>query len=292
MGSITSRLCGDNDYVDSVSQRRGSATESSSGQIQAFELATHAGTASAETRGGQEPNVVATTRLGTYQPAEARGSHVESQRGPSSETLSDLNVQRLASATYQEGRIYHGTSQDRASFMRSQGMDTRNKTGTTIDQAALRGRFPGSSPEEINTFKEQSNSYNYLTTKKEPSLFIQGATNYAHLAASDGSPPYIIRVMTSKEGHGLEPDPDSSVDNPLRPTPAYRTKSQIPAGNILPSKNSPVTVTDASEAFKERFNTSDHRPNLKVDTTLTSEQAAKLLNEQQTPSAIDFPENL
>lgn len=225
------------------------------------------------------------------QPEEARGSHVEGQGGQTNDKLTDANLQRLAQGTYQENRLYHGTSQDQARIMRDEGMDTKNKTGTTVDKAISKGYFSASSFEDVEKFKEQSNSYNFLTNKKEFGLFVPGAKNYARLAASEGDPPHIMRVMLSKEGHGLEPDAESNVGGTVSNNPSFRTRSKIPAGNIFPSKNAPVKVTDASEVFKERLNTSDNRPSLKVNTTLTSEQAAQLLHEQQTPSATDFSED-
>lgn len=62
-------------------------------------------------------------------------------------------------------------------------------------------------------------------------------------------------------------------------------------GHVFQPKESPVTVTAASEAFKHEFhNDKRNRRQLRIDTVLTSEQAARMLREQETPSATDeFP---
>lgn len=70
------------------------------------------------------------------------------------------------------------------------------------------------------------------------------------------------------------------------------TARVIPHGHALQSSSAPVETTLASESFRNDFNNNKKdRLRLKIDTALTSAQAADGLHDQQSPSPLDeFPE--
>ena len=106
------------------------------------------------------------------------------------------------------------------------------------------------------------------------------------MKATESDPPRLHRAFFSKAAlkqYKIRKDPES--------VHGLRTAQTIPKGYALQATTSPVEESLASEAFKHEFNNDvKNRRRLRIDTVITSGQAALMLREQQTPSPTDtFP---
>lgn len=208
------------------------------------------------------------------------------------EKNSPANIAELRRITYDSGRYYQGTTQDEARQWQDGDMDPAKKLTTS---AAKLDQHPGLQNNrvaerfvkgEIKT----AMAHLYFTQDKSPKLTTRGeapgAASYAAMKATKDNPPKLVRTFFSKtalETLGFDRDPSSGN--------GIMTSGVVPNGYLLKEKNSPVEVSEASEGFKETFNNNrEARRALKIDTVITSEQAAQWLSEERTPSAKDeFP---
>ncbi|MBR7963703.1 hypothetical protein KDW41_25135 [Burkholderia vietnamiensis] len=166
-------------------------------------------------------------------------------------------------------------------------MDTKRKTRSIVDEGIKRGFVAEfDNPESEARFRRDSASHLYFTKlKKSPEgRGLMSARRYALLAAHDVSYPVVLRTFLPPDTVKLEHDPDSEPEHL-----AFRTKEKVEAGYVLAPKNTSLTITTASEAFKNIFNMHPMRPTLRINTRIDSITAAAILREEQTDSSTDFP---
>jgi len=211
---------------------------------------------------------------------------------PSADVDNPKNIDRLSKNIYRNGRLYQGTNEELAAESRQNGQDPAKKVTPSMDKATEEGFFEGYNPEDIEAFKAESSTRFYHTELLEGDDHNLGATDYANKSSNEGNPQKVLRSFGLKQAGLLESDPDTARDNLAKTNPAHRTadSTPTPAGYFLESKNSPPVINEASEAFKHEFNNSNGRRPLKINTVISSQQAAEMLREQQTPSATDFKE--
>ncbi len=201
------------------------------------------------------------------------------------------NMDLLARHAYATNRYYHGTTADAQQSIRGNGMSVAQKTdGATSGFLRTYGNEPGmaelGSDPGFRNMVQNTRHYNYVATVPKTTTGEMSATEYARVAAGDNGQPKLVRAYLPRGTVSLHRDPDSM--GPDQRTVSFRTQESISPGYILPPKNSPVAPTQASEAFKDAFNTSPMRPTLRVDTAINSADAAQMLRGQQTDSASDF----
>ncbi|MBR7964554.1 hypothetical protein KDW41_29595 [Burkholderia vietnamiensis] len=208
------------------------------------------------------------------------------QPSPASSAYSLSPDKALAAGIYRANRYYQGTGSKEAEDRRSNGMDPRNKSGSSVDTALKKGFVKFKSPESEARFRQTAASHFYFTKLKSPpeGTRIMSARHYALLAAHDDSHPKVLRAFLPAGSTGLQRDPDSMPENL-----AFRTADKVDQGYVLPSKKAPISISRASEAFKDQFNSHPYRPTLHVNTVIDSATAAAMLREEQTDSETDFP---
>jgi hypothetical protein len=197
----------------------------------------------------------------------------------------DSALKSLAQIAYRKGRYYQGTTSSEVEMWRAEDMSTDRKT-TSAAVKWMEHPPKYMSRKDMQPEADRAMKHLYFTQCKtrHPS---PGAVEYATMKATPEDPPKLHRAYFDKAARK-----ELKLKFDFAAFGAVRTKETIPAGYALQSSQSPVTsVTKASEAFKHTFNRDTrNRRRLRIDTVLTSEQAAAMLREQQTPSPQDrFP---
>lgn len=204
------------------------------------------------------------------------------------------NIEALAKFIYTTQRYYQGTTSVEAEDRRNNGMDPAKKKHSSINNAISSGLWKDLPDTEVQALKSSALSHFYFTKLKrrmpdDRSLDAHlTAEYYAKLASNPGDEPKLLRTLLPKKAAKLELDPDSGPGAHQ----AWRTQEKVAAGYVLRSKKAPVSVTAASESFRDSFNTDMRkRALLRIDTEISSEEAARMLREQQTDSETDFSDN-
>lgn len=204
-------------------------------------------------------------------------------------------IKELRKHIYTEGRYYQGTTKSEVEKWRSQDMDPQNKGQSSWSKARdifqQRKEDQGFNERDVNRsleFEDDTVKKNvYFTKLKTNSGYPDNASFYAALKSSREDPPKISRSFfdkTTLENLKIVQDTNS------RKNEGFRTDQTVPLGYTLQAKYSPVKITLASELYKNAFNTSRLRTELRINTHITSKEAAEMLREDQTPSPMDeFP---
>ncbi|HEX7648325.1 MAG TPA: hypothetical protein VF450_13035 [Noviherbaspirillum sp.] len=205
------------------------------------------------------------------------------------------NISALAKFIYSTNRYYQGTGTVEADDRRKNGMDPAKKIHTSVIKASESGLWKDWPPEQVEEMKKTALSYFYFTKQKRhagsdrsPEANLT-AEYYAKLAEYPGSAKKLLRVFLPKEAATLEVDPDSGRVE----SQAWRTQDIVSSDYVLPSKSAPISITKASESFKNSFNGDIRKRGLlRINTLISSEQAAQMLRAQKTDSATDFPDDV
>nr|PIN56851.1 hypothetical protein CUB91_03655 [Serratia marcescens] len=167
----------------------------------------------------------------------------------------------LAQQTYNETRMFHGTSPAGKTAIQNYGFSLAQKTSGAMDRliqsSGRHSILPGA--------EQQANNAHHLTEQRQDARQYAGAAGQGHAV--------VRTLINNRQAAGLIPDPFSRAGSG-----AFITAQDIPASSVLGSKT--LQSGQGSEEFRAGLQARGAK--------ISESQARRLLNQVQSDSEDDF----